>query len=87
MIGGNPLAPPEHEDAADLTDQEVASAVETQSLRDLVDSLTRAITASGYTLSRQELRRRKPHLYLRSTLVRAGAPERRVIHRVDWLPT
>lgn len=81
------------EDSADLTDQEVRSAVETVDFEQLAQLLSRALAPESpsvgecgrYSVARHEIRRRRPHLFLRSYLFRPGEPERVVLHRIDWV--
>lgn len=81
------------EDSADLTDEEVKRAVETTGSNQLAQLLLRALAGGSrsvgesgrYTVARHEIRRRQPHLYLRSFLVGADKTEVVLLHRVDWL--
>lgn len=82
------------EDSPDLTDHEVEHAVETSSFNQLAQLLSRALALESasvgeggarYALSRHEVRRRAPHLYLRSHLVCPGAPPKMLLHRIDWI--
>jgi hypothetical protein len=81
------------EDSADLTDNEVERAVVTVGFNQLAQLLARALapehTSVGnkgrYAVERHEIRRRSPHLYLKSYLVCPGAPPKVVLHRVDWM--
>jgi hypothetical protein len=88
------LPPPDQEDAIDLTDHEVRMAVDTNDSTHLTDLLVRAVSPgeasvgkgdARYAVAKHEVRRRKPHLYLRTTLVCPGEPSKILIHRVDWL--
>jgi hypothetical protein len=86
------LPSPEQEDAADLTDQDVEGAAHSRDGKHLAELLVRALTTAApggsgcrYAVSKHEVRRRHPHLYLRTTLVCSGAPNKLLIHRVDWL--
>lgn len=88
------LPPPEQEDAVDFSDVEVMGAVETRDSTHLAELLVQALSPgqasvgkgdARYALSKHEVRRRKPHLYLRTTLVCPGEPNKVLIHRVDWL--
>ena len=89
-----PTIPPPEADAVDLTDHEVESAIPTSDGTELAELLVRALSPgeaslskadARYALSKQEVRRRRPHLYLRTTLVCPGEPNRVLLHRVDWL--
>lgn len=90
------LPPPDQADAVDFTDAEVDGAVETRDQAHLIELLVRALSPgeasvgkgdARYALSKHEVRRRAPHLYLRTTLVCPGEPNKILIHRVDWLQT
>ena len=82
------LAVPE-EDAADLTDAEVMRAVDTLEPTQLARLILRAVLPeegeAQYTVTKYEVRRRTPHLYLRTTLTCPGKCDRTLIHRIDWL--
>lgn len=90
-----PTIPPlEAEDASDLSDHEISRALETDDSAHLTTLLARAVSPgeasvgkadARYAVARQEVRRRKPHLYLRTTLVCPGEPAKVLVHRVDWL--
>lgn len=79
------------EDSTDLSDHEVESAVPTSDFNQLAQLLSRALApdtptvGKSYAVARHEIRRRCPHLYLRSHLVCPGEPQRVLLHRVDWL--
>lgn len=88
------LPAPEAADAADLSDYEVERAVETSDSEQLIGLLARALSPgeasigkgdARYALAKQEIRRRRPHLFLRSTLVCPGEPPKVLVFRVDWL--
>lgn len=84
------LAVPE-EDAADLTDAEVMGAVDTLEPTQLARLILRAVLPEEgsvqYTIAKYEVRRRRPHLYLRTTLRSPGGLGKTLVHRVDWLQT
>lgn len=77
------------EDAADLTDAEVVGAVDTREPTQLARLILRALLpeegAAQCMVAKYEVRRRKPHLYLRTTLVCPGGPGKSLVHRIDWL--
>jgi hypothetical protein len=81
---------PEEEDSPDLTDEEIEGAVDTVDSNSFVRLLEEALrplirpNVSG-TIRRQELRRRRPHLYCRTTLAIDGEPDKVLLFRVDWL--
>ena len=88
------LPPSDEEDATDLTDHEVNGAVPTADVKQLSELLACALSPGAaslgkadarYALSKHEIRRRKPHLYLRTILVCPGEPQKLLVHRVDWL--
>jgi hypothetical protein len=88
-----PSMPPD-EDSLDLTDSEVSSATVTTDFNQLAQLLVRALSPgeasvgkgdARYALGGHEVRRRRPHLYLRSYLVCPGEPQKVLLHRVDWL--
>jgi hypothetical protein len=88
------IPPPEAEDATDLSDHEVEGALETVDATHLTELLARAVSPgeasvgkadARYAIGKQEVRRRKPHLYLRTTLVCPGEPRKILMYRVDWL--
>lgn len=90
------LPPPDQEDAIDLSDLEVAGADYTRDSAHLAELLVRAVSPgeasvgkgdARYAVSKHEVRRRKPHLYLRTTLVCPGEPNKVLLHCVDWLQT
>lgn len=81
--------PPE-EDSEDLTDEEIAGALETTDSNHFVklfEELLRPAVRPNVTgvVQSYQLRRRKPHLYCRATLGFSGEPDKVVIFRVDWL--
>lgn len=82
------------DDSPDLSDHEVDHAVVTVDSNQLAQLLGEALVPSSasvgtggaqYAIARHEVRRRRPHLYLRSYLVCAGEAEKVLLHRVDWL--
>ena len=88
------IPPPEEEDSPDLSDQEVESATNTSSDKELARLLVQALSpgeasvdkgTARYVLARQEVRRRRPHLYLRSLLVCPGEPPKVLVYRIDWM--
>jgi len=88
------IPPPGQEDAIDLSDHEVMGSVYTPDSAHLADLLVRAVSPgeasvgkgdARYAVSKHEVRRRKPHLYLRTTLVCPGEPNKVLLHTVDWL--
>lgn len=82
---------PEVEDSVDLTDAEVRHAIPTDDAHHLTLLLKEAISPGPckgegrYALAAREIRRRKPHLYLRCHLVRPDGPTRVLTYCVDWL--
>lgn len=74
----------ELEDSVDLTDAEVGNAIATSSEQHLARHLTEALT-SGCSLGVREIRRRRPHLYLRCLMVCPGGPPKVLVYCVDWL--
>lgn len=81
------------DDSHDLEDNEIARAVITLDFEQLAQLLTGALepgdatvgSETRYSVTRHEIRRRSPHLYLRSYLVREGEPERVLVHQIDWV--
>lgn len=81
------------DDSVDLTDDEVEQAVLTIDFNQLTQMLSRALApedasvgkSGRYAVDRHEIRRRSPHLYLRSYLVCPGKPQKVLLHRIDWL--
>jgi len=81
------------EDSADLTDDEVEHAVLTVDFNQLAQMLARSLALEDasvgkngrYAVERHEVRRRSPHLFLRSYLVCPGEPQKIVLHRIDWI--
>lgn len=84
------LGPPPEEDSLDLTDAEIAAAVETKDSTDFIRLLEENIrpylrpNVAG-AIKSHELRRRKPHLYCRTRLALDGEPDKVLLFRVDWL--
>jgi hypothetical protein len=90
----NLTLPPPEEDSEDLTDEEIQRAIETQNEDDMAKLIARELSPgvaslgkadARYALHRQELRRRRPHLYNRVSLCCAGEPDKVLVYRVDWL--
>lgn len=90
----NLTMPPPEEDSEDLTDEEIENAIETESEDDMAKKVVAELSPghaslgksdARYALHRQELRRRKPHLYNRVSLCCAGEPDKVLVYRVDWL--
>ena len=70
----------ELEDSPDLTDEEAAQALHTDGVDQLHVRMSEASAARGGTQS-HEFRRKKPHLYCRTTFTDNSV----VLFRVDWL--
>lgn len=87
-------AAPEVDDSVDLTDTEILSAIQTDDAHHLTLLLKEALSPGPacmgrgegrYALAAREIRRRKPHLYLRCHFVRPDGPTRVLTFCVDWL--
>ncbi len=78
------MGAPEVEDSVDLTDAEVTGAVPTMSEQDLAALLTQQLQ-TGCSLGTREIRRRRPHLYLRCYVVCPDEPPKVLVYCVDWL--
>jgi hypothetical protein len=77
---------PEEDDSPDLTDDEIAGAIETSDSNHFVRMLEETIRPIvGASIQKQELRRRRPHLYCRTRLAIDGEPGKVLLFRVDWL--
>lgn len=83
------MNPPPEDDSEDLTDPQVAQAVETKSAEHLAEHLTLlSCTICG---ARPELwishalRRRAPHLYSRTHVRCPAGHEETYVFTVDWL--
>ncbi len=86
--------PPPEEDSEDLTDEEVEHAVLTINEDELAKLIAGELipgqasvgkSDARYALKKQELRRRKPHLYNRVVLCCTGEPDKVFVYLVDWL--
>jgi hypothetical protein len=74
------------DDSDDLTDEEVARAVNTADTHDLSTRIVVVLRESpGTQLEKHELRRRKPHLYWRARLRSPTGEERVMVFVADWL--
>ncbi len=78
------------EDSPDLTDEEIAVAVETTDSNSFVSALEEAIRPMirpnvAAAIQSHELRKRKPHLYCRTRVALDGEPDKVLLFRVDWL--
>jgi hypothetical protein len=77
---------PALDDSADLTDGEAGSATTTTSREHLATLLKEALYREPqYTVSTLEVRRLRPHLYIRGRLVCSEGPAKVLVYRVDWL--
>lgn len=74
------LNDPPLEDSPDLTEEEVAQAIGTTSVEDLVAAVKRKLTP-GEAVARYELRRQGENLYFRVRL----AADRVLTFRTNWL--
>lgn len=72
---------PPVEDSPHFSDEEVASAVDTNSVGELAAQVSVAVSA-GNTPSKYELLRRGESLYVRVTF---GAEDKVLVCRADWL--
>lgn len=87
---------PELEDSTDLSDTEVGHATATEDAAHLTRLLMEALSPgqasigksdARYALGTREIRRRKPHLYLRCHLVCPDEAPKVLVYCVDWLHT
>lgn len=78
------LTDPPKEDSDDLTDDEVAAAIETKDSSGVVQRLRGEIIETTFTVKAHELRRRGDSLFWRVRLV-AGDVEKVLVFRADWL--
>jgi len=80
---------PTRDDSPDLTDIEVTEALVSSTPSDLVASLNGRSCPICKTVTqptKQELRRRKPSLYMRVTLeCPEGHPATKRLYRLDWM--
>lgn len=81
-------------DSPDLTDQDIATAVETTSAKHLAvlvaeASVERTLGVEGdslrYSVRKHEIRRRGTNLYVRSSFVRSDGVPKVLVYRADWL--
>lgn len=79
----NLIEDPEPVDSEDLTDEEVASAVETTDENDWVQTIV-SWAAEGYAVVAQEQRRRGDDHFIRTTLHRDGS-EKVLVARANWI--
>lgn len=88
-----PEVPLLDDDSEDLSNEEVERAVETSDEKQLVRILTEELSPghasigkgdARYAVLGHQIRRRKPHLYLRTRLGCPGEPEKTLVFRVDW---
>ncbi len=78
------MTDPPKEDSEDLTDEEVAGALEAKTSSDVARRVQQEILDSSFTIKAHELRRRGESLFWRVRLV-DGAVEKSLVFRVDWL--
>lgn len=79
----NLVEDPERTDSEDLTDEEIAGAVDTQNEDDWVQAIV-SWAAEGYTVVSQEQRRRGEDLFIRTTL-RRDEHEKVLVARTNWI--
>jgi len=75
---------PQRTDSPDLTDEEIASASDTPSQHDWVQSVLQEIGSSELPLVSQEVRRRGDDLYVRTTL-QDSVTKKVLVARTNWL--
>lgn len=78
------------EDSPDLTDEEIAGAVDTSDSNAFVKALEEEIRPLirpnvAAAIQSHELRKRKPHLYCRTRVALDSEPDKVLLFRVDWL--
>lgn len=73
------LDPPPLEDSADLTEEEVGTAIDTRTLDEFSSMLAEMVKTEG-SPQRHELRRKGSHLYCRTTFL-----NKVLLFRVSWL--
>lgn len=83
---------PPRDDSEDLTDEEIAGAVDTdgpETLARLIGQEVRhdpeSTESGGWTVKLHELRRRGEDLFWRSRLVSTQEPDKVLVYRVNWL--
>lgn len=81
----NLLTDPPKEDSEDLTDDEVAGALEAETSSDVARRVRQEIQESPFTVKAHELRRRGDSLFWRVRLVAGGGVEKALVFRADWL--
>lgn len=75
---------PPKEDSEDLTDEEVAGALEAKTSSDVARLVRQEVLDSSFTVKAHELRRRGDALFWRVRLV-ARDVEKVLVFRADWL--
>lgn len=75
------------EDSPDLTDSEVQQARPTADPREVARLILASLGegSEGYSILKQEVRRRGPHLYLRVTVGALGKPHKALVYQTDWM--
>lgn len=74
------------EDSEDLTDEEVAAAIETEGTEDIVAGTTVPCECGGgVRILLHEFRRRKPHMYWRTTLECSHGHTTKRLFVTDWI--
>lgn len=93
MILPSPI-PPATEDSSDLTDEEIAQAIDTETEVDFSKHLAGELSAghasvgkgdARHALLRHELRRRGSALFWRVYLGCPGEPNKVLVYKVPWL--
>jgi hypothetical protein len=89
-----PTVLPPDEDSLDLSEEEIKHAIITSNEHELAKLIAAELipghasvgkSDSRYSLHRQELRRRTPHLYNRVSLCCTGEPDKVFVYQIDWL--